>query len=110
MNSSRTVEVLAQIIREVDGSHTLGAAELAERILAGLLDADRVVVGPLPDPVPMRVAAINLHPEYDAPEDVHGPTIDVRFDLEMPRPGKLFNRRELAAALLAAEAAGGGES
>jgi hypothetical protein len=34
--SEPTVDELAQIIRTVDGNHSLGAGELAERILSAL--------------------------------------------------------------------------
>lgn len=61
----------------------------------------------LPEAHHIRVSAINMHPECEDADDVFGPRVECRFTTSIPNPGRLFNRSELAAALLAADRDGG---
>lgn len=91
----------AEIIAEcVEKHYNRKFHDTALCILADLKRAGYELVE-LPDPHPIHVIGINMHPEYDDPDDDGGPVLQVRFS-DAPKPGRLFDRRALAAALLAA--------
>lgn len=74
-------------------------------IMLGALTTCGYAIVHLPAPHHIRVSAINMHPEYEDPDDTFGPLVQCRFSPETPEPGRLFDRTDLAAALLAAERA-----
>lgn len=89
--------------------------EYGRHLAAAVAAAEDLAVVELPKPYPLEVTGINCDPTplYHSPDDydqdVSGPAIDggrpwllIRFNHDMPAPGRLFDRTRLAAALLAA--------
>lgn len=77
----------------------------ARRILAALR-ANRIALVELPEPFPITVTEIDMHPEPDPEFDCEPDDrarLVIRFS-EATKPGRLFARDALAAALLAAAA------
>ena len=95
--SAQDVEMLADIIRKVDGNHSLGAAALAEAILG-----EGVEVVKLPEPDEF----VDGDPVWiPVEDDADITTVDVVEGLIRQEPGGWFpvdEARSVAAALLAA--------
>lgn len=74
---------------------------ISESVIAALTAAGYAVVK-LPEPHPVEVVSIDMEPEDVDGNQLGRPELTITFRDDIPRPGRLFNRRELAAALLAA--------
>lgn len=93
--SDKAIEVVSEAFREQGATFPRAGA----RLVLAALKAAGIAVMELPESHPINVVSIDMAPERDG-EHVD-PELVISFN-DIPKPGRLFDRRELAAALLAA--------